>query len=98
MRQSGDRTKCITKQKMTVMKEYMKPGEYSRYARKTFRCVADNRHSQQKRCLLCELREYGLCDFVCCQPDERDDKTPVIFVIAGSCRRLITWRTKEVRQ
>jgi hypothetical protein len=63
------------------MKDYMKPGEYAGYAHKTFRCVADKKHSQEKRCILCDLRNNNLCDFVHCQPDERTDKTPVIFVL-----------------
>lgn len=68
------------------MKQHMKIGEYSVYDKKTFRCVADG-HSQQKRCLLCDLRDYNLCPYVCCQPDERDDKKAVIFKLVRKHRK-----------
>lgn len=61
-------------------------GEYADFDRKTFRCVADN-HSQMKRCLLCDLREYKLCDFVHCQPDERDDHKAVIFKLTKKIKK-----------
>ena len=64
-------------------------GEYSQYAKKSFRRVADN-HSQMKRCILCDLREYGLCAFVHCQPDERSDRQAVIFRLTKKFRKEIT--------
>ena len=69
-----------------MMKRLMKIGEYTRFAKKTFRCVADN-HSQSKRCILCDLRPYGLCDFVCCQPDERSDRQSVVFRLTSKRRK-----------
>ena len=69
------------------MKNYLKIGESSRFAKKTFRCVADG-HSQMKRCLLCDLREYGLCAFVRCQPDERSDGKAVIFRLTRKYRKI----------
>lgn len=69
------------------MKSYMKAGEYSMFDRKRFRCVADG-HSQMKRCLLCDLREYGLCAFVRCQPDERSDGKAVIFRLTRKYRKI----------
>ena len=68
------------------MKQHMKIGEYSVYDKKTFRCVADN-HSQKKRCILCDLRPYGLCPYVCCQSDERSDGKSVIFKLTRKCRK-----------
>ena len=68
------------------MKEKMKVGEYTAYDKKRFRCVADN-HSQMKRCILCDIRKYGLCDFVRCQPDERDDHQAVIFQLTRKYRK-----------
>ena len=68
------------------MKEFMKVGEYAQYARKSFRCVAD-KHSPMKRCLLCDLSDYGLCDFVRCQPDERKDRQAVIFLLTKKFRK-----------
>ena len=68
------------------MKSDMHIGEYTQYAKKTFRCVADN-HSQMKRCILCDLREYGLCDSVRCQPDERSDHRAVIFRLTRKYRQ-----------
>lgn len=68
------------------MKSDMHIGEYTQYAKKTFRCVADN-HSQMKRCILCDLRDYGLCDFVRCQPDERSDHRAVIFRLTRKYRQ-----------
>ena len=68
------------------MKDYMQAGEYARYAKQTFRCVVDA-HSQMKRCLLCDLRPYGLCDSVRCQPDERGDRQAVIFRLTRRCRQ-----------
>ena len=68
------------------MKNAMKVGEYAYYDKKQFRCVADN-HSQMKRCLLCDLRQYNLCDFVRCQPDERDDLQAVIFRLTRKSRK-----------
>lgn len=64
----------------------MKVGEYAKYDKKTYRCVADN-HSQMKRCILCDLRYCGLCDFVRCQPDERDDQQAVIFRLTRRFRK-----------
>lgn len=72
------------------MKKNMRIGEYTTFNKKVYRCVADN-HSQMKRCILCELRDLGLCDFVLCQPDERDDRQAVIF-------RLTRKYRKEARQ
>ena len=68
------------------MKQHMKIGEYSFFNKKNFRCVADN-HSPQKRCILCDLKRYNLCDFVCCQPDERDDHKAVIFKLTRKYRK-----------
>lgn len=68
------------------MKSDMRIGEYAQFDKKTFRCVADN-HSQMKRCILCDLREYGLCDFVRCQPDERGDRKGVIFKLTRKSRK-----------
>ena len=68
------------------MKQHMKIGEYSVYDKKTFRCVADN-HSPQKRCHMCDLRGYNLCPYVCCQPDERDDRKSVIFKLTRKFRK-----------
>ncbi len=62
------------------MKQEMKPGEYTQLDYKKYRCVADLEHSRDKRCILCALRELKICDFVHCQPDEREDHQPVIFV------------------
>lgn len=67
------------------MKAYMEPGEYSIYRKKRFRCVAVN-HSQMKRCILCDLRDYGICPFVQCQPDERIDRQAVIFRLTRKFR------------
>lgn len=67
------------------MKAYMEPGEYTIYQKKKFRCVAVS-HSQMKRCILCDLRDYGLCPFVHCQPDERLDKKAVIFRLTRKFR------------
>ena len=67
------------------MKSNMKIGEYSVFDKKTFRCVADN-HSQMKRCILCDLKAYGLCPYVRCQADERDDGQPVIFKLTRKYR------------
>lgn len=71
---------------LVFMKDFMQPGEYTAFAKKTFRCVADN-HSRQKRCILCDLRPYGLCDFVRCQPDERPDHKAVIFRLTRKYRQ-----------
>lgn len=68
------------------MKDYMSPGEYTKFAKKTFRCVAD-KHSPMKRCILCDLRPYGICDFVRCQPDERDDRQGVVFRLTKHFRK-----------
>jgi len=68
------------------MKQHMKIGEYSVYDKKTFRCKADN-HSQKKRCLLCDLRDYNLCPYVACQPDERDDHKAVIFKLTRKYKK-----------
>lgn len=68
------------------MKQNMKIGEYSVYDKKTFRCVAD-KHSPEKRCRLCDLRGYGLCPYVACQPDERDDHKAVIFKLTRKFRK-----------
>ena len=68
------------------MKEFMQVGEYAKFNKKRFRCVADN-HSQMKRCILCDIRKYGLCDFVRCQPDERDDHQAVIFRLTRKFRK-----------
>lgn len=67
------------------MKQEMIIGEYTKYAKRVFRCVADS-HSQQKRCILCDLKPYGLCDFVRCQPDERKDRQAVIFRLTRKYR------------
>lgn len=67
------------------MKELMKIGDYASFDKKVFRCVEDH-HSQMKRCLLCDLREFGLCSFVRCQPDERDDNKAVIFRLTRNSR------------
>lgn len=68
------------------MKQYMKIGEYSAYDKKTFRCVASN-NSQKKRCILCDLNGYGLCPYVCCQSDEREDRKSVIFKLTRKYRK-----------
>lgn len=68
------------------MKSNMKIGEYSEYNKKMYRCVADN-HSPMKRCILCDLRDLGLCDLVRCQPDERDDQKAVIFKLTRKFRK-----------
>jgi len=70
------------------MKSEMKIGEYTKFDKKQFRCVADN-HSQMKRCILCDLNGYGLCGFVRCQPDERDDHQAVIFRLTRKFRKEI---------
>lgn len=67
----------------------MQVGEYARFNKKRFRCVADN-HSQMKRCILCDIRMYSLCDAVRCQPDERDDRQAVIFRLTRKYRKEIT--------
>lgn len=69
------------------MKQEMTIGEYTKYDKKVFRCVADN-HSTMKRCILCDLRQYGLCNFVCCQPDEREDGKAVIFKLTRKYRQV----------
>ena len=69
------------------MKQFMKIGEYSSYDKKTFRCVAAEKSSPQKRCRLCDLRDYNLCPYVCCQPDERDDHKAVIFKLTRKFRK-----------
>lgn len=69
------------------MKQHMKIGEYSVYDKKTFRCVAAEKNSQKKRCLLCDLNGYNLCPYVACQPDERDDKKAVIFKLTRKYRK-----------
>ena len=71
------------------MKSNMSVGEYSRFDKKVFRCVADN-HSQMKRCILCDLRGYGLCNFMRCQPDEREDGQAVIFRLTRKYRKEST--------
>ena len=68
------------------MNNHMNVGEYSKYNKKVYRCVADN-HSHLKRCLLCDLREQGICGFVRCQPDERDDHKAVIFKLTRKYRK-----------
>jgi len=68
------------------MKREMKEGEYSFYGKKNYRCVADS-HSQQKRCILCDLREHDLCSFVRCQSDERSDGKSVIFKLTRKYRK-----------
>ena len=68
------------------MKCSMRIGEYSWFDKKCFRCVADN-HSPMKRCILCDLREYGICFFVRCQPDERSDRQAVIFRLTPKFRK-----------
>ena len=68
------------------MKKEMKIGEYTKLGKKSYRCVADS-HSQMKRCILCDLRNRGLCDFVLCQPDERDDHQAVIFQLTRKFRK-----------
>ena len=65
----------------------MKIGEYSVYDKKTFRCVTAEKNSQQKRCILCDLQDYHLCPYVCCQPDERDDRKAVIFKLTRKFRK-----------
>lgn len=69
------------------MKQHMKIGEYSVYDKKTFRCVGAGKTSQQKRCILCDLQDYRLCPYVCCQPDERDDHKAVIFKLTRKYRK-----------
>ncbi len=68
------------------MKTSMKIGDYGAFDKKVFRCVADN-HSQMKRCILCDLRQYGLCAFIHCQPDERNDNQAVIFKLTRKYRK-----------
>lgn len=76
------------------MKSDMRIGEYAQYSKKTFRCVADN-HSQMKRCILCDLREYELCDAVRCQPDERSDHQAVIFRLTRKYRQQQQFNQKK---
>ena len=70
------------------MKSYLKIGEYGRYDNKQFRCVEDG-HSQMKRCILCELRKYGLCKVMQCQPDEREDGKAVVFLQVRPDRKIV---------
>ena len=44
-------------------------------------------NSQKKRCILCDLNGYGLCPYVCCQPDERTDRKAVIFKLTRKYRK-----------
>lgn len=69
------------------MKTEMKIGEYGRIDHKQYRCVED-RHSQMKRCILCEIRQYGMCGSMLCQPDERKDGKAVIFLQVRPDRRI----------
>lgn len=69
------------------MKQHMKIGEYSVYDKKNFRCVPAEKNSQQQRCNLCDLNGYGLCPYVSCQPDERDDHKAVIFKLTRKYRK-----------
>lgn len=68
------------------MKKEMKIGEYTRLGKKSYRCMADS-HSQMKRCILCDLHYSELCDFVLCQPDERDDHQAVIFQLTRKFKK-----------
>jgi len=69
------------------MKSYLKIGEYGTIDKKQFRCVPD-KHSQMKRCILCDLREYGICDVMQCQPDERNDRRAIIFLQVRPDRKI----------
>lgn len=69
------------------MKSYLQIGEYGKIDKKQFRCVPD-KHSQMKRCILCELRKYNICDVMQCQPDERDDHKAVIFLQVRPDRKI----------
>ena len=71
------------------MKSSMKIGENTKFDKKKFRCVADD-HSQMKRCILCDIRKYGLCAYVHCQPDERDDRQAVIFRLTRKFKKEIS--------
>ncbi len=57
------------------------------YDKKTFRCVPADGISPKKRCHVCDLRDYNLCPYVCCQPDERDDHKAVIFKLTRKFRK-----------
>ena len=70
------------------MKTEMSIGEYTKFDRKQFRCVADN-HSQMKRCILCDLRSYGICAFVRCQSNERSDRQAVIFKLTRKFKKEV---------
>lgn len=70
------------------MKRLMTIGEYTKFSKKTFRCVADN-HSCKERCHLCDLRSYGICHFVCCQPNERSDRQAVIFKLTRKFKKEV---------
>ncbi len=70
------------------MKTEMSIGEYTKFDRKRFRCVANN-HSQMKRCILCDLRSYGICAFVRCQSNERSDRQAVIFKLTRKFKKEV---------
>lgn len=69
------------------MKADLKIGEYGTLDGKTFRCVP-NSSSRMKRCILCDLREYNICEVMQCQPDERKDHKAVIFLQTRKDRKI----------